>query len=190
MYLSNISIAVAIKKKEELLWNKLKPSYVVIWQGHFTVLNPNIWRTLHKKVQTGILLLQRKTRSHAQLFWICESGLCFCGNRQQFELPDIRESRVAWTACTCKGEHVGIRTWEDWHFLMWKKSKHARSGILIGSKCYFQYSSQILYDIRKLSWSICGPFSLGIILLAIHDNIIHGLILFVTSARCLVLGCE
>ena len=129
MYLSNISIAVAIKKKEELLWNKLKPSYVVIWQGHFTVLNPNIWRTLHKKVQTGILLLQRKTRSHAQLFWICESGLCFCGNRQQFELPDIRESRVAWTACTCKGEHVGIRTWEDCYFLMWKKSKHARSGI-------------------------------------------------------------
>ena len=28
-----------------------------------------------------------------------------------------------------KDQHVGIRTWEDWHFLMWKKSKHARSGI-------------------------------------------------------------
>ena len=62
--------------------------------------------------------------------------------------------------------------------------------ILIGLKSYFQYSSQIHCDICKLRWSICEPFSLGIILLAIHDYIIHGLLLLVTSARCLLIGCE
>ena len=76
------------KKKGRTSLEQIKTflcGYLTRGNRHFTVLNANIWRTLHKKVQRGILLLQRKTRSHAQLFWICESGLCFCGKSRQFD---------------------------------------------------------------------------------------------------------
>ena len=93
-----------------------------------SVLNPEPWRVLHRNVQTGSLLLQRKTVMRI-CFDFVKPGHVFAEKSQQFELPEVRDSRVASVACTRKGEHVGINSREDSCFPIRQNWKHARSGI-------------------------------------------------------------
>ena len=53
----------------------------------FCVLNPESWRVLHKNVQTGSLLLQRKTVMRS-CFDFVKLGHVFAEKSQQFELPE------------------------------------------------------------------------------------------------------
>ena len=59
-----------------------------------SVLNPESWRVLHKNVQTGSLLLQRKTVMRS-CFDFVKAGHVFAEKSQQFELAEVRDSRVA-----------------------------------------------------------------------------------------------
>ena len=93
-----------------------------------SVLNPESWRVLHKNVQTGSLLLQRKTVMRS-CFDFVKAGHVFAEKSQQFELAEVRDSRVASGACTREGEHVGISSREDSCFPIRQNWKHARSGI-------------------------------------------------------------
>ena len=93
-----------------------------------SVLNPESWRVLHKNVQTVSLLLQRKTVMR-NCFDFVKPGHVFAEKSQQFEFPEVRDSRVASVACTRKGEHVGINSREDSCFPIRQNWKHARSGI-------------------------------------------------------------
>ena len=60
----------------------------------------------------GSLLLQRKTVMRS-CFDFVKLGHVFAEKSQQFELPEVRDSRVASGACTREGEHVGITSRED-----------------------------------------------------------------------------
>ena len=65
---------------------------------HLSVLNPESWRVLHKNVQTGSLLLQRKTVMRS-CFDFVKLGHVFRKKSQQFELAEVRHSWVASGAC-------------------------------------------------------------------------------------------
>ena len=93
-----------------------------------SVLNPEPWRVLHRNVQTGSLLLQRKTVMR-NCFDFVKPGHVFAEKSQQFELPEVRDSRDAWVACTPKGEDMRINSREDSCFPIRQNWKHARSGI-------------------------------------------------------------
>ena len=80
-----------------------------------SLLNLESWRELHKNVQTGSLLLQRKTVMRS-CFDFVKAGHVFAEKSQQFELAEVRDSRVASGACTCEGEDVGISSREDSFF--------------------------------------------------------------------------
>ena len=120
-----------IKKQRELLSNKIiLCAYLMSLRTNrpLSVLNPESWRLLHKNVQTGSLLLQRKTVMR-NCFDFVKLGHVFAEKSQQFELPEVRDCRVASVACTRKGEHVGINSREDSCFPIRQNWKHARSGI-------------------------------------------------------------
>ena len=68
-----------------------------------SVLNPESWRVLHKNVQTVM----------RSCFDFVKAGHVFAEKSQQFELAEVRDSRVASGACTREGEHVGISSRED-----------------------------------------------------------------------------
>ena len=93
-----------------------------------SVPNPESWRVLHRNVQTGSLLLQRKTVMR-NCFDFVKPGHIFAEKSQKFELPEVRDSRVASVACTRKGERVGINSREDSCFPIRQNWKHARSVI-------------------------------------------------------------
>ena len=59
-----------------------------------SVLNPESWRVLDKNVQTGSLLLQGKTVMR-NCFDFVKPGYVFAEKSQQFEPPEVRDSRVA-----------------------------------------------------------------------------------------------
>ena len=119
------------KNKEKLLSNKtILSAYLMrLWTNRpLSLLNLESWRMLHKNVQTGSLLLQRKTVMRS-CFDFVKLGHVFAEKSQQFELAEVRHSRVASGACTCEGEDVAISSREDSFFPIRQNWKHARSGI-------------------------------------------------------------
>ena len=104
-----------IKKQRKLLSNKtILSAYLMSLRENrpLCVLNPESWRVLHKNVQTGSLVLQRKTVM-CSCFDFVKLGHDFAERSQQLELPEVRDSRVASGACTREGEHVGISSRDD-----------------------------------------------------------------------------
>ena len=103
------------KNKEKFLSNKTIISAFLMspkTNRPLSVLNPESWRVLHKNVQTGSLLLQRKTVMRS-CFDFVKLGHVFAEKSQQFELLEVRDSRVASGTCTREGEHVGISSRKD-----------------------------------------------------------------------------